>query len=102
MKTLLAIAALATAMTGAAAHAQPSNPDVKTAVVRYDDLNLATARGRAVLDARIAQAAVNVCDATGSTRDLASHFAQQACVKSAISDSKMAIAAKSSPTYAAR
>lgn len=74
MKTLLAAAALAAAMTAAPASAEPQ----RTLTVHYADLDLASADGQRLLDRRIANAAAAACG-TPSSADPRSRRAVHEC-----------------------
>lgn len=81
-KTVLAVVALAVApsIASTVAHAETVNGrDVTSAVVRYDDLNLASAQGKATLKSRIALAVGEVCGKPGNAMDLAERNAINAC-----------------------
>jgi UrcA family protein len=82
----LACLTVALAVSGTALAGTPStarSADVPTVTVRYDDLNLATDRGTAVLYKRITNAARQVCPDEFS-RDLAVVTASRACQAKAI------------------
>lgn len=51
----------------AAGHARAADPEVPTVKVRHADLDLASAKGRATLDRRLAAATENVCGSYSNT-----------------------------------
>jgi len=67
--TLIAAAMCATFASAAPAFAQDSLFEPQSRIVRYDDLNLASARGRERLEIRLRHAAESVCG-TASARAL--------------------------------
>jgi UrcA family protein len=73
-------------LIGATAPAAAAEPVGRTKMVSYDDLNLASASGRKVLDARINRAAHNVCFNGGN--DVASLVAADRCIDAAKADAK--------------
>ncbi|HEY3785474.1 MAG TPA: UrcA family protein [Steroidobacteraceae bacterium] len=81
----LACVTAALAVSGSALAASPSSPltPAPSITVRYDDLNLASDRGTAVLYQRIARAARDVCP-DGFSRDLDVVAASRACQAKAI------------------
>lgn len=78
--TALIVALVATAAIAAPAAAQ-SNPDLRTTVVKYSDLDLSRQAGADVLIARIKRAADTVCDYGSSTRSLSGASNYRNCVK---------------------
>ena len=91
-RTRRTVAALAlgmtTALTAVAAQADP--PTVVAAkfhesvVVRYDDLNLATAAGAQALYARISAAADRACGGAPDIRELRQHQSYRTCVDESV------------------
>lgn len=79
--TALIVALVATAAFAAPAAAAPSNPDLRTTVVKYSDLDLSRQAGADVLIARIKRAADTVCDYGSSTRSLAGASNYRNCVR---------------------
>lgn len=82
LKTMFAVAALviAPAIASSMVHAEtPRGHDAAEAVVRFDDLNLASAQGRAALKSRIAVAVDQVCGSAGNTTDLAERIEINKC-----------------------
>jgi UrcA family protein len=63
-----------------------AEPVAQTKLVSYDDLNLASASGRKVLESRINRAARNVCFNGGN--DVASLIATDRCIAAAKADAK--------------
>lgn len=97
-KTILAAAALAAA-GGALAQGRdvtvlaPTAPaDVLVQIVRYGDLNLASAAGQARLESRVLSAVDNVCPA-GFAIDLNAAAQSSACKISALADARSQMAA---------
>lgn len=64
--TILAVAASAVAVTGAATSAYADTPDRVSVAVRHNDLNLGSPEGRALLQARIVNAARRACQMSGN------------------------------------
>ncbi len=62
---------------------------VRTTTVSYADLNVATAKGRAVLDRRVADAARSVC--TSADTGPAARTEESRCIKRALSAAKPTI-----------
>ncbi len=58
---LFAVAAVAMAAGATTATVSPARAEAGQVLVRHDDLNLASAAGRAVLEARLERAARQVC-----------------------------------------
>jgi UrcA family protein len=79
MKTLALTLAALIAAALAAAPATAQSPDQPRIVVRYADLDLATAQGRATLDLRLLHAARTACG-TPSPTDLRGQGRLDACV----------------------
>jgi UrcA family protein len=77
-----AVVATALAGTAIAARAAPTD-DRPQAVVRYDDLNLASDAGTHVLLRRLRQAAHRVCDIPG-TREMTLLIASRSCYQQAL------------------
>ncbi len=88
-----AIAIVAVAATpGFAAPTRPG--ETRTSVeVSYADVNLASERGQAVLESRVRQAAQKVCGYAYGSRDLAEAAHGRACMKQALGDARMEMAA---------
>lgn len=81
MTTIFASLALAAAaVTGLSVPAFAA--DAPTALVHYDDINLASADGAQALQARVKHAAARVCHTNGS--DLASVMAAKQCQRTAV------------------
>lgn len=77
--------------TAPAAAATPS-PDVRVETVRYDDLNLVSSAGRAILDQRIRSAARLVCiKGAGDAREIHDELR---CMRDAVTEARAAITAK--------
>lgn len=70
-------------VASAQAKADAAASDAQTLEVRYDDLNLTTNRGIALLDARIARAANEVCG-SADIRDITASRIVRACKRNAI------------------
>jgi UrcA family protein len=68
-----------------------------TARVSYADLDLGTSAGRAALNARVAQAAKQVCDATAGRRTLQDLKTESRCRQDAVSGAMPMIAAAAAP-----
>jgi UrcA family protein len=66
------------AATAAEASPQPREPEQRTELVGYGDLDLASPSGVGTLDRRIAEAIDRICD-RGGVRDLASYTAERRC-----------------------
>lgn len=88
--SLGAAAALANIAVAVPAHA--AEPQAPTAMVRYADLDLATAKGAARLGHRVRAAAETVCG-SADVRDLARMAPVQRCRAAAIVDAAPQIAA---------
>jgi UrcA family protein len=88
LKTLTLGCALAALTVSAASAAEP----VRTAVVQYGDLNVASASGWKTLHQRLSLAAQQVCDEpdTGS-RDQRVHQRARACRRAAIASAARAV-----------
>ncbi len=82
MKALPIIAAMIAA-TLVTAPANAASDNIPTRVVRYADLNLATAAGQATLNRRIVNAARAVC-AADNNPDLRARQAANKCYRTAI------------------
>jgi UrcA family protein len=96
-------ACMAVGLVGFAHAATPEGAPSVT--VRFDDLNLASARGADTLNARITAAAYQVCAPSGGvdTRDLWVYAAERACVDQAIANAKRDVqGAKVASSLAAR
>ncbi|HTK36340.1 MAG TPA: UrcA family protein [Caulobacteraceae bacterium] len=78
---------------GASTAARAETPDraVSRQTVRYDDLNLASPAGEAVLRARVNAAAQAVCAPRADPRDLRETADFQACVAKAAHDALSAL-----------
>ena len=100
MKILALIAAAVAAGAVVPAFAAPEG--TATAIVRYDDLDLSNAQGRATLDNRVTAAARHVCSFGGSTLDLAQRAAERSCYKSTLANTRTEVAALTGTVYAAR
>ena len=94
IRNVLAVAAALAAATGAAAQTRdvtvlaPTAPaDVLIQVVRYGDLNLASAAGQARLESRVLAAVHSVCPA-GFALDLNAAAQSNACKVSALADAR--------------
>ena len=81
--TILAATALAACAAGTSARAD-SNLEPRSITVKYDDLNISTAHGAAMLYARIRVAAETVCGDQGSARSLVLLSRYAGCVHGAI------------------
>jgi UrcA family protein len=81
MKTLILAAAFVAGSTGAIA--QPVSSADPSEQVRYSDLNLLSAPGKAALQSRIRAAAGRVCDFGGTQRSEA-FSASSRCYRSAV------------------
>ena len=105
MTLVLAPSALASsAQAQTFAMVDPALTETQMLDVRYDDLNLASARGVATLDRRIARAADTVCG-TADIRDLNGSRMVKACKASAIlgaGDARRLAIAATSTRMAAR
>jgi UrcA family protein len=92
---MLALAAPATA----GVHAAKDQPDVLSATVRYDDLDLNRTAGADLVLARIGRAARDVCGEAPAPRELAKRTRYRACVATA---TDAAVAAIDAPVVTAR
>ena len=88
----LAVAATAATLFVAAAPAIAQERDVRTADVRYDDLDLASAGGQKALQARIKRAARQVCARSGDI-GLRDFQAYQSCRDAALEAAMPQVAA---------
>lgn len=79
MKLNLALVAAAIVATSLP---QPASAEAPTRAVRFDDLNLASAQGRAALDRRVQAAIADVCGDPGA-QDLQLVTMQKACQRKA-------------------
>lgn len=95
-KSVLALAALASATVCTPAFAAPVSASVRTA-----DLNLASAAGRATLERRISAAAKDVCIVEGS-RDLKAMIEGNKCYHDAVRAAQGKVAQLSSGIALAR
>ena len=66
-KGLIAAAAVAVSATGLSATANAQEKIVRTAIVHYDDLDLASAEGRETLEGRLKGAVKQVCGSNQRT-----------------------------------
>jgi UrcA family protein len=94
LRNVAAVAAAVAAATGAAAQTRdvtvlaPTAPsDVLVQYVRYGDLNLASAAGRARLESRVLSAIDNVCPA-GFALDLNAAAQSNGCKVAALTDAR--------------
>ncbi len=71
--------------------ATPALAGPRTQSVGFGDLNLASAEGRAALDARVDRAARNVCQ-VGIATDLPTFMASKTCYRNSVSDARDAVA----------
>lgn len=78
--------ALIGAGLAALALANPAHADTRT--IRYADLDLSTAHGRAALDARVRNAARQVCEISTDTVPLAQRTAAAACYADAMASAR--------------
>lgn len=76
------LALIAAAVSAATNLPLPASAQAPTRVVRFDDLNLASAQGRAVFDRRVQAAIVDVCGDPGS-QDLQLSIIQKTCQRKA-------------------
>lgn len=90
---VLAVLASGSILAFAAAPAEAAG--VKVAVSGY---SLATAQGRAAVDAKVEAAAEKACSTGADIRDVAAWSAEKACVEKAIADARAEVAALSSKT----
>jgi UrcA family protein len=99
-KTLILGCALAALTVSAASAAEP----VRTAVVRYGDLNVASASGWQTLHQRLSLAAQQVCDEPGAGAfDPRAHKRVRTCRREAIASAARAVSpqmASVDPRYA--
>jgi UrcA family protein len=79
---------LGTTFVGAATGPAHAATVTTTQTVRYDDLNMNNAAGRAAFDARVRTAAKAVCAADFS--DVASRAAEARCIDAAVASAKAA------------
>ncbi|MEO0441266.1 MAG: UrcA family protein [Pseudomonadota bacterium] len=88
-KGLVAAAAVAVSATGLSATASAQERIVRTAVVHYDDLDLASAEGRETLEGRLKGAVRKVCGSyrRGTLDETLDH---QTCMAEAKSSAKRA------------
>ncbi len=91
---LFAVAAIAVAVGSTAATVSPAFASPAARSIAYDDLNLASARGRAVLEARIANAARMICG-TALTVELDIAAGVNACRADVTSQARQQIAGSS-------
>ncbi|WP_225205219.1 UrcA family protein [Novosphingobium huizhouense] len=100
LATVAAFAA-ATAAMAPAAFAQPVALEARSKVVNYGDLDLNTAQGQALLEARLRRAANAVCDITGGPQPLAETLNEQRCFNDALSAARASYAmARQQPSMA--
>jgi UrcA family protein len=85
LKTVSALAALAATSLAFAAPAYAGS----TKTVSFEDLNLASASGRAALDNRLDRAAKSVC-AVGESLELSAYIASKNCYTASIADARSA------------
>lgn len=88
-------AALALAAGPALAQAAQSDDAPRSAAVSYADLNLNTAKGQAILVARIHRAAEAVCGPEPNARDLKQALPYRQCLKQSVDTAVAAIPAAS-------
>lgn len=93
---VLAVLASGSILSFAAAPAEAAS--VKVAVSGF---SLASAEGRAAVDARVNAAAERACDAGADIRDVAARQAEKACVAAAVADARAKVAAISTRTQMA-
>jgi UrcA family protein len=99
MKISTIIAAAAVVLFTTAAGAEPVTTHVQ---VRYSDLDLASASGKAELATRISVAANQACGIDASQRDLALFSEASRCRSQAVRSANIAIASATAPVLASR
>ncbi len=92
---------IAAALTTAASAQTPATAG-QSVVVRYDDLNLGSARGQAMLDQRIVRAAKSVCGVNDGNHELAQTIESDHCFRTSMASAKLRLAAARAPVLAAR
>ena len=97
---LFAVAAVAVALGTTAATVSPVYAAESGVVVQYDDLNLGSAAGRAVLEARIDRAASRVCG-TYNILELDIAAGVNACREDAIAAARAQLRSTSGERHAA-
>lgn len=97
-----AMAANPVAANPVAANPMAANPMAAQRLVHYDDLDLASAKGRAILAARLRHAARAVCDTSYGVHPLIEVMEARRCYRSALQSAQREVASLSNPRIVSR
>lgn len=95
-------AANAMAANPVAANPVAANPMAAQRLVHYDDLDLASAKGRAILAARLRHAARAVCDTSYGVHPLIEVMEARRCYRSALQSAQREVASLNNPRIVSR
>jgi UrcA family protein len=79
-------------LAAAPAFAETTDPDVHHMTVRYDDLDLSTAKGRHLLDYRLRHSAAEVCGHEDGQKPRPEEMEGMRCYDKALTSARMAMA----------
>jgi UrcA family protein len=79
-------------LAAAPAFAETTDPDVHHMAVRYDDLDLSTAKGRHLLDSRLRHSAAEVCGHEDGQQPRPEDMEGMHCYDKALTNARMAMA----------